>query len=171
MARQTKIFGARLKKAREAKCLTQSQLGAALGGMSDENIGRIERNEVAGIMTKHLPNLAAALGMTVDKLRESIVAPDDGKTGRPGRPARIVITGSMADELTDIAAQRGTTPLALIEPAIRVVITRLSGSLPPEEPIGEQPPGVAGSVAPPKAGRKTAAGKSPRKAPPAPVHT
>lgn len=75
MARVTKIFGARLREAREGLNLTQTQLGQQTGGISDETIGRIERSEVGGLLTKHVPGMAAALKMSVEDFRKRLVAP------------------------------------------------------------------------------------------------
>lgn len=76
MAATTKIFGDKLKAARERAFLTQSQLGELLGGQTDENIGRIERSKhPVGITTKRLPALAKALGMTIEQVRKELVAP------------------------------------------------------------------------------------------------
>jgi transcriptional regulator with XRE-family HTH domain len=66
MARVTHIFGNRLAAAREKLAMTQRALGDAIGA-SDETISRIERQEVAGILSKRLPKLASALGLTLEQ--------------------------------------------------------------------------------------------------------
>ena len=71
MARVTHIFGNRLAAAREKKAMTQRELGDAIGA-SDETISRIERQEVAGILSKRLPKLASALGLTLEQFMARI---------------------------------------------------------------------------------------------------
>jgi transcriptional regulator with XRE-family HTH domain len=69
MARVAHVFGKRLAVAREGLSMTQRQLGEAIGGVSDETISRIERQEVAGILAKRLPRLASTLGITLEEFR------------------------------------------------------------------------------------------------------
>ena len=49
--------------------MTQRELGEAIGGVSDETISRIERQEVAGILAKRLPKLASVLGLTLEEFK------------------------------------------------------------------------------------------------------
>lgn len=49
--------------------MTQRELGEMIGGVSDETISRVERQEVAGILSKRLPKLANALGMTLEDFK------------------------------------------------------------------------------------------------------
>jgi transcriptional regulator with XRE-family HTH domain len=69
MARVAHIFGKRLKAAREKLEMTQRELGDAIGGISDETISRIERQEVAGILAKRLPKLASTLGLKLEEFK------------------------------------------------------------------------------------------------------
>lgn len=69
MARVTHIFGRRLATVREELSMTQRELGEAIGGVSDETISRIERQEVAGILSKRLPKLASVLGLTLEEFK------------------------------------------------------------------------------------------------------
>jgi len=69
MARVTHIFGRRLAAAREELAMTQRELGEAIGGVSDETISRIERQEVAGLLSKRLPKLASVLGLTLEEFK------------------------------------------------------------------------------------------------------
>jgi transcriptional regulator with XRE-family HTH domain len=69
MARVAYIFGKRLAAVREELAMTQRELGQAIGGVSDETISRIERQEVAGLLSKHLPKLALVLGLTLEEFR------------------------------------------------------------------------------------------------------
>src|SRR5271169_3051763 len=69
MARVTHIFGRRLAAAREELAMTQRELGEAIGGVSDETISRIERHEVAGLLSKRLPKLASVLGLTLEEFK------------------------------------------------------------------------------------------------------
>ena len=57
------------------RSLTQRELGEAIGGISDETISRIERHEVAGILAKRLPRLAAALGMELSQFKAAFCPP------------------------------------------------------------------------------------------------
>jgi len=74
MAREARIFGKRLAAARNRRAMTQRELGDAIG-VSDENISRIERHEVAGILNKRLPKLAAALGFTLEEFQSKFCLP------------------------------------------------------------------------------------------------
>jgi transcriptional regulator with XRE-family HTH domain len=76
MARVTYIFGKRLSSAREKLAMTQRQLGDAIGGVSDETISRIERHEVAGILSKRLPKLAEVLGLTLRQFQTQFCVPE-----------------------------------------------------------------------------------------------
>jgi transcriptional regulator with XRE-family HTH domain len=69
MARVTHIFGKRLAAAREELAMTQRELGEAIGGVSDETISRIERQEVAGMLSKRLPKLASVLGLALEEFK------------------------------------------------------------------------------------------------------
>jgi len=77
MARVAHVFGRRLAAAREERAMTQRELGEAIGGVSDETISRIERQEVAGILAKRLPKLASTLGMTLEDFKGRFCIPDD----------------------------------------------------------------------------------------------
>lgn len=70
MARVTHVFGRRLAIARDELAMTQKQLGEAIGGLSDETISRIERHEVSGMLSKHLPRLASTLGLSLETFKE-----------------------------------------------------------------------------------------------------
>jgi transcriptional regulator with XRE-family HTH domain len=83
MARVTHIFGRRLKEAREKLAMTQREIGEAIGGISDETISRIERNEVAGILSKRLPKLAEVLGLTLEEFKLQFCLP---QTNEPRTP-------------------------------------------------------------------------------------
>jgi len=61
--------------------MTQRELGEAIGGVSDETISRIERQEVAGILSKRLPKLATTLGMTLEDFKGRFCVPDDTPSG------------------------------------------------------------------------------------------
>jgi transcriptional regulator with XRE-family HTH domain len=86
MPRVTHIFGRRLAAVREELAMTQRELGEAIGGVSDETISRIERQEVAGLLSKRLPKLASVLGLTLEQfkvrfcLREEPTTAIDGAT-------------------------------------------------------------------------------------------
>jgi len=77
MARVAHVFGRRLAAAREELAMTQRELGEVIGGVSDETISRIERQEVAGILSKRLPKLATALGMTLEDFKGRFCVADD----------------------------------------------------------------------------------------------
>ena len=91
MARVAHVFGRRLAAAREELAMTQRELGGAIG-VSDETISRIERQEVAGMLSKWLPKHATALGMTLEDFKGRFCVPDDGPSsaakkasGGPGK--------------------------------------------------------------------------------------
>src|SRR5580704_574235 len=100
MARVTHIYGNRLAAAREELAMTQRELGEAIGGVSDETISRVERHEVAGILAKRIPKLAATFGLSLEKFKADFcvaAAPDaksednfvaSGLNMRRSRPAR-----------------------------------------------------------------------------------
>jgi transcriptional regulator with XRE-family HTH domain len=73
MAREAYLFGKRLAAAREERAMTQRHLGELIG-VSDENISRIERHEVSGILAKRLPKLAQVLGLTLEEFKARFVA-------------------------------------------------------------------------------------------------
>src|SRR5277367_1665201 len=77
MGRVTHIFGRRLAAAREKLAMTQRELGEAIGGVSDETISRIERHEVAGILSKRLPKLASVLGLTLEEFKIRLCVRED----------------------------------------------------------------------------------------------
>jgi transcriptional regulator with XRE-family HTH domain len=74
MARVAYLFGKRLAAAREERLMTQRELGDLIGGVSDETISRIERHEVAGILSKRLPKLAETLGFTLEEFKNRFLA-------------------------------------------------------------------------------------------------
>jgi transcriptional regulator with XRE-family HTH domain len=74
MARVAHIYGRKLAVARNARAMTQRELGAAVG-VSDETISRVERQEQAGILAKWLPKMAASLGMNLDEFRAGFCPP------------------------------------------------------------------------------------------------
>lgn len=80
MAREARIFGKRLAMARNRRAMTQRELGDAIG-VSDENISRIERHEVAGILSKRLPRLAAALGLGLEEFKREFCPPESTANG------------------------------------------------------------------------------------------
>jgi transcriptional regulator with XRE-family HTH domain len=130
MARVTHIFGKRLSSAREKLAMTQRQLGEAIGGVSDETISRIERHEVAGILSKRLPKLAEVLGLTLKEFQTQFCVPETqssgiarGSAGFPGgldlkrlRPAKV-----LPEFQIGIAASRRVEKLAEHPDANRLV--------------------------------------------------
>jgi len=85
MAKGVKIFGKKLAAARNGLYLTQAALGEKLDRMSDENIGRIERSEIAGIAKKHIPKLAVIFGMTLTEFEDRFVVKED-QSSAPSLP-------------------------------------------------------------------------------------
>ena len=135
MARVTHIFGRQLAAAREKLAMTQRELGDAIGGVSDETISRIERHEVAGILSKRLPKLASVLGLTLEQFmaqfgvpessREKIASIPSEQAGLPVgldlkrlRPAR-----TLPEFQIGIAASRRVEKLADHPDANRLVAT------------------------------------------------
>src|SRR5450631_1538082 len=76
MARVAHIFGRRLALLREERAMTQRELGEAIGGVSDETISRVERQEIAGILAKRIPRLATVLGLSLDDFKSKYCAPE-----------------------------------------------------------------------------------------------
>jgi transcriptional regulator with XRE-family HTH domain len=90
MARVTHIFGKRLASAREERSMTQRELGEAIGGVSDETISRIERHEVAGILSKRIPRLASVLGISLEDFRSRFCVPAPVPTDKtPGSQSHL----------------------------------------------------------------------------------
>jgi transcriptional regulator with XRE-family HTH domain len=75
MARVAHLYGKKLAAARSEKSMTQRELGEAIGGVSDETISRVERSEVAGILAKRLPRLAAVFNMSLDDFKSRFCVP------------------------------------------------------------------------------------------------
>lgn len=86
MGRNSKVFGFKVRKRREELDITQGEVGERMGRfnpemrMSDENIGRIERHEIAGIMTKNVPALAHALDVPHDVFRREYIVIAEGSS-------------------------------------------------------------------------------------------
>jgi transcriptional regulator with XRE-family HTH domain len=76
MARVAHIYGKKLAAARNRLAMTQRELGEAIGGVSDETISRVERQDVSGILAKRLPKLAAALGLGLEQFKAAFCPPD-----------------------------------------------------------------------------------------------
>jgi transcriptional regulator with XRE-family HTH domain len=91
MARVTHVFGRRLAAIREGLSMTQRELGEAIGGVSDETISRIERQEVAGLLSKRLPRLASVLGLTLEEFK-----------------TRFCLNGNASAEFAADVGQQGT---------------------------------------------------------------
>jgi transcriptional regulator with XRE-family HTH domain len=82
MARVAHIYGKKLAAARNRLAMTQRELGEVIGGVSDETISRVERQEISGILAKRLPKLAAALGLDLQQFKSVYCPPDEmGATG------------------------------------------------------------------------------------------
>lgn len=130
MARSVKIFGAKLRAARDAAFLTQTQLGEKLDPkMSDENIGRIERLKVAGIMSKQIPHLAAALKIPLDVFMRDFV---DHSAGREKGATEVKQTREQKlDAIRQLVAASGI-PVAEVVKALQV---RRVGSIGRPAPI------------------------------------
>jgi transcriptional regulator with XRE-family HTH domain len=76
MARVAHIYGKKLAAARNRLAMTQKELGEAIGGVSDETISRVERQDVSGILAKRLPKLAAVLGLGLEQFKSAFCPPD-----------------------------------------------------------------------------------------------
>lgn len=74
MARVAYVYGKRLAEAREGLAMTQLQFANVIGGVSDETVSRVERNEVAGILAKRLPAMATALGLGLEEFKSRFCA-------------------------------------------------------------------------------------------------
>ena len=111
--------------------MTQRELGEAIGGVSDETISRVERCEVAGILAKRLPKLAAALGFTLDEFKARFCPGDKdvpvkkvgglpmGLNMRKFRPAAVV-----PEYAIGVAANRRVEKLSEHPDANRIVDSR-----------------------------------------------
>jgi transcriptional regulator with XRE-family HTH domain len=101
--------------------MTQRELGEVIGGVSDETISRIERQEVAGMLSKRLPKLATALGMTLEDFKGRFCVPDDGPSsaakkasGGPGKGKPFASEGKpFASEGKPFAAGNFAMPVGL----------------------------------------------------------
>ena len=85
MARVAHVFGRHLAAAREELAMTQRKLGEMIG-VCDETISRIERQEVAGTLSKWLPKWAAALGMTLGSFKGRFCVPEDAPSTARNKP-------------------------------------------------------------------------------------
>jgi len=126
MARVTHIYGTRLAAVREKFAMTQRELGEAIGGVSDETISRIERHEVAGILSKRLPRLASVLGLTLEEFKIRFCVREDdlpksastpNSPGISGLPSgldlrRVRLARSLPEFQIGIAASRRVEKLA-----------------------------------------------------------
>jgi len=130
MARDARILGKRLAAARNERALTQRELGEAVG-VSDETISRIERHEVAGILSKRLPKLAAALGYSLQEFKSRFCPPESGASGAAAGaafPAGLDIRRARAARVVPefrigVAASRRVDKLADYPDANRLVAT------------------------------------------------
>jgi len=130
MARDAKIFGKRLAAARNARAMTQRELGEAVG-VSDETISRIERHDVAGILNKRLPKLAAALGYSLAEFKSRFCPPEfeaSGAAGGASFPAGLDMRRARAVRAVPefqigVAASRRVDKLADYPDANRLVAT------------------------------------------------
>jgi len=118
MARVTHIYGTRLAAAREGLAMTQRELGEAIGGVSDETISRIERHEVAGILSKRLPKLASVLGLTLEEFKSRLcVTEADRPKSASGLPSgldlrRVRLARALPEFQIGVAASRRVEKLA-----------------------------------------------------------
>jgi transcriptional regulator with XRE-family HTH domain len=133
MARVAHIYGRKLATARNARAMTQRELGAAVG-VSDETISRVERQERAGILAKWLPRFAASLGMNLDEFRAGFCPPPgelvspDSLAGRAGLPAGLDTTRTRSvraipEYSIGIAASRRVDKLSEYPDANRLAAT------------------------------------------------
>jgi transcriptional regulator with XRE-family HTH domain len=130
MPRDARIFGKRLAAARNGRAMTQRELGEAIG-VSDETISRIERHEVAGILNKRLPKLAAALGYTLEEFKSKFCAPSPGASGTSASAAypigldmgRARSARAVPEFQIGVAASRRVDKLADYPDANRLVAT------------------------------------------------
>jgi transcriptional regulator with XRE-family HTH domain len=128
MARVAYVLGKKLAVAREKLAMTQRELGEAIGGVSDETISRVERHEIAGILAKRIPRLAATLGLSLEDFKSDFCAPDSGNSAanpkaggldmRRSRPARAVPEFQIG-----VAASRRVDKLSEHPDANRLVAT------------------------------------------------
>ncbi|MGA3066077.1 MAG: helix-turn-helix domain-containing protein [Tepidisphaeraceae bacterium] len=133
MARVAHVYGRKLAAARNRLAITQRELGAAIG-VSDETISRVERQETAGILAKHLPKLAVSLGMNLDQFRSAFCppaaapAPTGTLAGQGGLPPGIDVTRqrparTLPEFAIGIAASRRVDKLADYPDANRLAAT------------------------------------------------
>jgi len=106
VARVAHIFGKRLAIARDQLAMTQRQLGEAIGGVSDETISRIERHEVAGILAKRLPKLAATLGMSLEEFKERFCVSETAPESEARTSVNSAEQGSSAPSGLDLRRSR-----------------------------------------------------------------
>lgn len=135
MARSVLIDGKKLREARDAACLTQTQLAEKINGMSDENIGRIERADPPeGMLTKNLPALAAALGKTLDWVKRELVLP-----AKPKKDQATVKIPGVVYRAAEQKAKALPKPISAAEwiAAAAEAVLRIEGWRPGELPPGE----------------------------------
>jgi transcriptional regulator with XRE-family HTH domain len=103
------ILGANVRALREARGLTQAQLGE-LAGVSDQLIGRVERADNQATL-KSIKKVAAALGVDALDLfsREPLVQPE-------GERARLL------QKITTRVSRLGERELERVDLAVRVAL-------------------------------------------------
>jgi DNA-binding XRE family transcriptional regulator len=117
MARVAHVFGRRLAAAREELAMTQRELGGAIG-VSDETISRIERQEVAGMLSKWLPKHATALGMTLEDFKGRFCVPD----GAPSAGAKEASDGHAGSLALPVGLQMRRIRPARVLPEFQIGI-------------------------------------------------
>lgn len=166
MARITTILGKKLAARRNLLALTQSELGQRVGGMSDENVGRIERADTAGILTKKLPALAAALGMTLEEVRAELVPPGKEATGDV-QPNGFRPSAASLASLRELAYAWGVTPEQAFDQLLAKVIAvddpERSASSPTRRKASTKGGGANGKKAGPSRGSKPASAAKPER--------
>jgi transcriptional regulator with XRE-family HTH domain len=99
-----KIFGKKLKEARDRAYLVQRELAKAVGVIPDR-IAAIEQAEVAGIDRNRVPDFARALRMTEEQFLAEVGAPASAKIS--SRPKSVRLTRQQQDSIQEAAARAG----------------------------------------------------------------
>lgn len=125
-----KIFGKRLKAAREALYLTQRQLGDKVG-LSSERIGSIEQKEISGVDRERVPQFAAALKMTEAEFIQKLAVTDP----RPAAPILTSIQISLPPDMLAKARQLFGDDAEISDAASAILVKLLENAVAVEDGV------------------------------------
>jgi len=111
----TKIFGLRVKTAREEQGLSQLKLGEMVG-LDQPHISRLERG-TSGISTEKLIAIAKILRLSIDDLVSDAVTEEKGIYERSDPRVAILANYDASHGLRDLALDHGLVDALKVTPA------------------------------------------------------